>query len=185
MRRWLIYCVCGVVISALLPACNSSYEIIRPTLLLTEQLPPFDKEQFIAYVDTAAVDDWEGVWLLAGNNLQDCYVAIENVNQISFNARYSHYVRAWNSIVYSGELFCQSGQVLAYLKQGFRDDTKLLVLSVNTIMGIKKIELTVKLDKTRRYIYIEKGNGHSVDIGFRRIYPIRSPQEEEYKVRYL
>lgn len=185
MYRRAVHTIWCIVLLLLLVGCFPlSYRNDPTRLPMAELSPPFDREQFIAYIDTVAVDDWEGVWLLTGPDLH-YYLAIERINNMTYDAYYSHRIRLWNSVNPYLEFIYPHGQVIGYLGQGLYENTKTMVLFSGLYLKSNLFKKTVKIDKTRKYIYIDRGDKILDAIGLRRIYPIRSAEEDEYRVRYL
>ncbi len=61
MHRGMIYSFIGVVILLSIVSCSPYYGVTKGYKLPLIEFPePLDKERFVAYLDTAAVDDWEG-----------------------------------------------------------------------------------------------------------------------------
>ena len=185
MRRGASYICLGAVTLMLLVCCSPNFGIATGNRLpISEASTPLDRDKFLAYIDTTAVDDWEGLWLLVGPNLH-CHLAIERINDMSSASYYTHRIRMWSSLSYNTNMYFQPGEILGYLGQGLFDNTKNMVLQVGTIYKNKAYNGMVQLDKNRKVIIIDLGYKNEGDIGLRRIYPIRSKEEREYKVRYL
>ena len=185
MRRGVTYFFAGAVMLLLWVCCSPYYGVTKGYRLpVAETTPPLDRDKFLAYIDTAAVDDWEGLWLLVGPDTH-CFVAIERMNDMSHNVYYSHRIRMWSSISYTDNLLFEQGEVLGYLGQGLYEDTKNMTLQMGLIFKHEIYKGVIQLDKSRKHIIIDTGRDNIGDTGMRRIYPIRTVEERDYKVRYL
>lgn len=185
MHRGMIYSFIGVVILLSIVSCSPYYGVTKGYKLPLIEFPePLDKERFVAYLDTAAVDDWEGVWLLVGPE-QHCFMAIERINDMNHSVYYSHRIRMWSAVSYYQDMFFEQGEVLGYLGQGLYEDTKNMTMKAGILTRYDLYKSVVRLDKTRKHILIEAAYKNKGEVGMRRIYPIRSVEEDEYKVRYL
>ena len=113
MRKGLMLGFIGACAIVLFVHCSSYYGVTKAYKVpLMEYAEPLDRESFVTYLDTAAIDDWEGLWLLVGPNLH-CFVAIEGINNASYNAYYSHRIRMWSAISYLQYTLFKQGQVVA------------------------------------------------------------------------
>ena len=185
MRKGLMLGFIGACAIVLFVHCSSYYGVTKAYKVpLMEYAEPLDRESFVTYLDTAAIDDWEGLWLLVGPNLH-CFVAIEGINNASYNAYYSHRIRMWSAVSYYQDMLFEQGEVLGYLGQGLYEDTKNMTMKAGILTRYDLYKSVVRLDKTRKHILIEAAYKNKGEVGMRRIYPIRSVEEDEYKVRYL
>lgn len=179
----------GVVVVLTMVGCNlaglRAYENVRP---LNETAEPVDKARFVAYLDTAAIDDWEGVWLLMGME-SNCYVMLERVNDYVQGSFYTHRIRLWSGSYHAGTTTV--GTVIGYLEQGVSDDLKRITLFEGYVLPRRSFTSLVRLDDDCRYIIFgsaRKNEGRDSEynrMGMKRVYPQRSSEEENYKVRYL
>lgn len=186
MRRMILLAVVAIALST---GCNLSdfraYEHAQP---LMERSGDIDKAAYVAYLDTAAIDDWEGIWLLMSAK-GNCYVILERVNDIMHGSFYSHRVRLWSGSY--GVNSMEMGAVIGYLEQGMSDDTKRITLYDGYVLPHRNYTSLVYLEDDCRYIvfgiaqYIEDRDSEYYRMGMMRIYPRRSVEEEDYKVRYL
>ena len=185
MRKGLMLGFIGACAIVLFVHCSSYYGVTKAYKVpLMEYAEPLDRESFVTYLDTAAIDDWEGLWLLVGPDLH-CFVAIEGINNASYNAYYSHRIRMWSAISYLQYTLFKQGQVVGYLGRGLYDDTKNMTVQAGILSQYGWYKGLVQLDKTRKYILIDAARENVGEYGMRRVYPIRSVEEDEYKVRYL
>lgn len=177
-----------VLIIPILTCCNSFYSRNYGHFAVNHENPEsLDKEGFITYLDTAAVDDWEGVWLLLGPE-QHCYLAIERINNNSHRSFYTHRIRLWESYYIGGVYRVKPGVVVGYLEQGLYEDVKRVSLYEGFYLSRRRYDTAVALDKSRRRMLFDDDTRRKSDAGqtgMLRIYPIRSRSEKEYKVRYL
>ncbi|MBR6757109.1 MAG: hypothetical protein IKM35_01325 [Bacteroidaceae bacterium] len=179
----------GAVVVLMMMGCNlaglRAYENVRP---LNETAEPIDKARFVAYLDTAAIDDWEGVWLLMGKE-SNCYVMLERVNDYVHGSFYTHRIRLWSGNYRAGTTAI--GAVIGYLEQGVSDDLKRITLFEGYVIPRRDFTSFVRLDDDGRYILFGsagKDEGRDSEynrMGMKRVYPQRSSEEEDYKVRYL
>ena len=79
------------------------------------------------YLDSAAVDDWEGIWLLLGREAY-CYLAIERINDYVYEARYTHRIVLWFDINVADLYTYPSGMVMGYLEQDLTNQTRRITL---------------------------------------------------------
>lgn len=169
--------------------CNMTdfrgYEHVKP---LKESVEPINKAQYVAYLDTAAIDDWEGLWLLMGTD-GNCYVILERMNDFMHGSFYTHRVRLWSGNY--GQDALQSGTVIGYLEQGISDDVKRITLFDGYILPRRNFSSYIRMDNDCRYIIFgtaqnaENKSSEYNRMGMMRIYPRRSSEEQDYKVRYL
>ena len=183
------YISLGLLATALLVGCNlsdlRSYEHIRP---LNDAVEPMDKAAYVSYLDTAAIDDWEGIWLLMSTK-GNCYVVLERVNDIMHGSFYTHRIRLWSGDYGANGL--ETGAIVGYLEQGVSDDMKQITLFDGYILPHRNYSAYVRMDDDCRYVIF--GNARQKEereseynrMGMMRIYPRRSNEESDYKVRYL
>ncbi len=195
-RRWFLWSC----LLALLPMIVACYEVhpffassSKHSLPDQESVHPFDKSDFVQYLDSAAVDDWEGIWLLLGNKIY-CYLAIERINDYTYEARYTHRIMLWFDVNMADLYTYPSGMVMGYLEQDIASDTRRLTLYDVTFWNkwfywqMPAMTATAHLSGDRTLIMLDnvprrwKGVGR---CGLKRIYPVRSYEEKQYKVRYL
>ena len=191
MRGWF-RCVWWLLLLPVFTSCVHPFYASnsKHSLPVLEEVQSLDRKAFVHYLDSAAVDDWEGIWLLLGRDTY-CYLAIERLNDYSHEARYTHRIMLWFDIAVLDLYTYEAGTVLGYLEQDLVTDVRRITLyDVSTWGGwvYPKVESTARLSDDRRAILFEKAsrNKRSINqVGLKRIYPIRSEQEQEYRVRYL
>lgn len=189
MMRSRCSCVLLLVLFiSLLTCCSSFYSRGYEHSSVNYEMPDtLNKDVYIAYLDTAAIDDWEGVWLLLGPE-QHCYLAIERINNSSHRAVYTHRIRLWNPY-YVGQVYrVEPGVVVGYLEQGLHDDEKRISLYEGFFFSRKRCDTAVQMDQSRQVIvfdgYTRRKSG-ALQVGMKRIYPVRRESDREHKVRYL
>lgn len=177
-----------VLIVPILTCCNSFYSRGYEHSAVSYELPDdFDKDAYIARLDTAAIDDWEGLWLLLGPE-QHCYLVIERINNNSHGAYYTHRIRLWNPYYVGWVYRVEPGVVVGYLEQGLYGNDKRISLYEGFFFSRRRYDTSVRLDKNRgRMIFEEyaKRKSNTTQVGMKRIYPVRFREEQEDKVRYL
>lgn len=178
----------SVLIVPILTCCNSFYSRGYDHAAVHYEVPDtLDKDAFIAYLDTAAVDDWEGLWLLLGPE-QHCYLAIERINNYSHGAVYTHRIRLWEPHYVGWVYRVEPGVIVGYLEQGLYEGVKRVSLYEGFFFTRRRYDTGVRLDESRRFMLFDgytRRNADASQVGMKRIYPIRTPDEREYKVRYL
>ena len=189
MRQCSKYLLLGVALWVLFltMGCNRLWMPHDTVSSGVERAQSFDRQKFTAYLDTTTVDDWEGVWLLVGPELH-CYLAIERINDMAHMSYYTHRIILWNTVHLSpvfDVLRYEQGHVVGYLSQGMYEDVKTMTLNEGFLIKRSVYKGVVQLDKNNKYILIDVEGYKLGTIGMRRIYPIRSYEEREYKVRYL
>lgn len=186
---------CIVVAAAFLTACHgvhpffvSSYRHTTP--VVEYDGPPFDREAFVQYLDTAAVDDWEGVWLLLGGKAY-CYLAIERINNRAHEARYTHRLMLWFDMDVAGFYTYPAGMVMGYLEQELMTDVRRIVLYDVSFWNrwfAPEVATTAHMSDDHTRIMLENAPRRwksKEQCGLKRIYPVRSHEERAYEVRYL
>lgn len=152
-----------------------------------ERIEKLDKDGFIARLDTTAIDDWEGVWLMVGPNVY-CYIAIERINSPQRDSYYTHRLRTWQTYHPTPFHEFDAGIVIGYLEAGVTEDEKRVTMMRGFLNLNKQFVSSVWLDKSRSHIFFGKQRftkGNYDRLGMKRIFPIRSWDEKPYKVRYL
>ena len=183
-RSWVV--VLLLIVAGTMMSCVKIYNSANNILPDYEFPDSIDRQKCIAYLDTAAVDDWEGIWLMIGNE-QYCYLYIERINNNMSASFYTHRILLWNPI----EIFFQkipAGLRVGYLEQGLYDNSKRIVLFEDFIFNSMRLRATVTLDKTHSLMLFDDSDVDDFNVGelgLRRVYPIRSVGERKYKVRYL
>lgn len=181
----------SLVLLFLMSGCNTAFNQMKkvgyPGVEVHE---PLDRNEFVAYLDSAAIDDWEGLWLMVGPGVHN-YLAIERINDRSDNSYYTHRIRLWSNMsvhdpmnLTSIDVVGSPGLLVGYLGKSLLDNTKNMTLLGGVVWKQKKADILVELDVSRRYIMFNQPRIKK-KLGMRRIYPIRSAEEREYKVRYL
>lgn len=177
-----------VLLLLLATGCRTYFERgIERTMPLYERTYELDREAFLSYLDSAAVDDWEGVWLMVGHDIY-CLLAIERINSTQRNNFYTHRLRTWDVYCPFPFVEFEAGIVVGYLESGVYEDEKRMTIRRGFLDWRKDVETTVRLDNNRSHIILGKQRvtkGHFDEVGMKRIYPIRSREEKPYKVRYL
>ena len=179
-----ILCVVVGVMSCALPRRSSAYPQYEryPDYTLTDSI---DREAFKSYLDTAAVDDWEGVWLLVGPGVHR-YLMVERITTNMHSTYYTHRVRLWEGEFVDGLVTYSAGMVVGYMGMALYADEMNLELLPGTLFAGESISVPIDLDLSRQYItFILRGSRYTGLIGMRRIYPIRSAFEDSSKVRSL
>ena len=184
MRRTTTYTAIGALMLMLCVCCSPYRATSSKEFPFSRPTTPLDRSMFINYIDTAAVDDWEGLWLLVGPDIH-YMLAIERMNDMGVRAMYSHRIRLWVPVTYNGQTVYEQGDVIGLLSEGLYEETKNMILGQGFITWNKRYRGMIQLDKSRKHIIIDAGYNNEGDIGLRRIYPIRSKEERDYKVRYL
>lgn len=162
----------------------------RHSLPAYERVQALDRKAYVSYLDSAAIDDWEGIWLLLGREAY-CYVAIERLNDYSHEARYTHRILLWFDVSARDLCYYRSGMVLGYLEQDLVKDVRRITLyDLFTWRGLTHptVVSTAHLSADRRVIFFDnkpRQRRGVNQIGLKRIYPIRSDEERAYEVRYL
>lgn len=175
-----------VLLLSMLSACQL-YKNSRWVYAIDGADGEIDKNAVIARLDTAAVDDWEGLWLFLGPK-EHCYLIIERLNDFSHQAYYTHSIRLWNKAYLDGFFELLPGTLVGFLEQGLYDEVKRITLREGFLVVNEEVSTTVQLDKSRRHMIFDRSVFKRYDYehrGMVRIYPIRSVDEQEYKVRYL
>lgn len=181
----------SLVLLFLMSGCNTALNQMKvigyPGMEVHE---PLDRDEFVAYLDSAAIDDWEGLWLMVGPGVHN-YLAIERINDRNDNAYYTHRIRLWSNLSVNDPMTLASidvvgspGLLVGYLGQSLLDYTKYMTLLGGVVWKQGETNMLVELDESRRYIIFNKPRIKK-KFGMRRIYPIRDAVEREYKVRYL
>lgn len=180
--------VLSVLIVPILTCCNSFYSRGYGQGAVNYELPDtLDKNTFVAYLDTAAIDDWEGIWLLLGPE-QHCFLAIERINNSMQKAVYTHRLRLWEPYYIGGIYRVEPGVVVGYLEQGIYDYEKRLSLYEGFFLSRRRYDTSVFLNETKRLILFEDNKRYKSQPerkGMKRVYPIKTHNEREPKVRYL
>ena len=196
VRKWSLW---GglLVLLPLIAACHMvhpfSVSSTKHSLPTDEPQNQFDRNEFVHYLDSAAIDDWEGIWLLMGSRMY-CYLAIERINNFNYEARYTHRIMLWFDINVADLYTYPSGLIVGYLEQDILSEVRHVLLYdisvwnhwfywdlpvITTKAYMSEDHSTILLDKMpRRW----KRSGK---CGLKRIYPIRSREEMRHKVRYL
>lgn len=173
----------------MLTCCSSFYSrgYVQPSTGYEEQ-GVFDKDAFMAYLDTAAIDDWEGIWLLLGPE-QHCYLAIERIVNYSHGAIYTHRLRLWQPHYMGGIYRLEPGVVVGYLEQGLQYDVKRISLYEGFFFSRKKYNSAVQLDDSYLFMLFDGYSRRKADawqVGMKRIYPIhRQSDDKTHRLRYL
>ncbi len=154
-----------------------------------EVLPDFNKDDFLQYLDTTAIDDWEGIWVFMTPKYHNC-VAIERINDNHYNPLYTHrIIQVFSDIQLSKIYPCKEGSVIGYLGQELYDNTCTIFLYEFEPFNVRTIETSIMMDKTHSLITFADTkrywNVSSTRVGMRRLFPIRSIEEGKYRVRYL
>lgn len=188
MRRWCGSVVILLLLLFLMTGCYSYFSRgIEHSIPLYERAESLDRREFMAYLDTAAVDDWEGVWLMVSHDTY-CYLAIERINSTQRNNFYTHRLRTWHSFSPSIFLSFDAGVVVGYLETGLYEDEKRMTIVRGFVNWSKEFSSAVHLDDSRTHIIVGDKRSTKGDydaVGMKRLFPIRSREEEPYKVRYL
>lgn len=195
-RGWRLWS-CLMALLPLLAACYEVHPFFasssRHSLPVHETASPFDRSEFVQYLDSAAVDDWEGIWLLLGREAY-CYLAIERINDYVYETRYTHRIVLWFDINVADLYTYPSGMVMGYLEQDLTNQTRRITLYDVSFWNrwfywqIPAVTATAHLSGDRTLIMLDdvprrwKGDGR---CGLKRIYPVRSYEETPYQVRYL
>lgn len=190
MKGWL-KCILGLLSLPVFISCVHPFYASnsRHSLPVFEEVQPLDRKEFVHYLDSAAVDDWEGIWLLLGRDAY-CYLAIERLNDYSHEVRYTHRIMLWFDIDVLDLYTYGSGTVLGYLEQDLETDIRRITLYDVSYWGgwfYPKIESVARLSDDRRVILLDNARSWKKinQVGLKRIYPIRSDMEKDYRVRYL
>ncbi len=155
-----------------------------------EHAQPMNRTEFVHYLDSAAIDDWEGIWLMLGRDVY-CYLAIERVNDFSYESRYTHRIRLWFDVDVLDMYTIPSGLVLGYIEQGLTSGVRRVTLYDISLWDkslSEGVTTTANLSKDCSVIYFDNAPKKWRGVnqwGLKRIYPIRSHEEKEYRVRYL
>lgn len=191
MKGWLVGALLLLSLSALTCCVHPFFAgNSRHSLPMFEEVQALDRKAYVNYLDSAAIDDWEGIWLLLGRDAY-CYVAIERLNDYSYEARYTHRILLWFDVPVLDLYTYKSGTVLGYIEQDLAKDVRRVTLYDVSCWGgltYPKVVSTAHLSDDRRVIFFDNAPRHWKGInqaGLKRIYPIRSDEEWEYEVRYL
>ena len=103
MRRTTTYTAIGALMLMLCVCCSPYRATSSKEFPFSRPTTPLDRSMFINYIDTAAVDDWEGLWLLVGPDIH-YMLAIERMNDMGVRAMYSHRIRLWVPVTYKPRL---------------------------------------------------------------------------------
>lgn len=195
-RRWRLWS-CVLILLPMIVACYEVHPFIasssKHALPDYEPAHPFDRTEFVHYLDSAAIDDWEGIWLLMGEEVY-CYLAIERINDYTYEARYTHRIMLWFDINVLDLYTYPSGMVMGYIEQDLITDSRRITLYDISLWNrwfywqIPAETMTAHLSNDRSIIVLTnvprrwKGVGQ---CGLKRIYPVRSHEEKIHKVRYL
>lgn len=178
--RWLL------LLLVVMTSCSYYNRGVQHTYPSYEPTAQFDTESFVAYLDTAAIDDWEGLWLMIGPD-QHCYLIIERINTTQRNNYYTHCLRTWQP--WRNWIYTEPpGTIMGYLEQGMYDDVKRITIFNKFLGWREEYDTTVQLDATKSRIVFKTPAKVKVDfsqVGMIRLYPIRSREEERSGVRYL
>lgn len=180
----LALCLAVGVVSCVLP--RRSTTILRyenyPDYIHTDSL---DKEAFKSYLDTAAIDDWEGVWLLVGPGVHR-YLMVERITINAHSTYYTHRLRLWEEEYVDPFVARPAGMVVGYMGQGLYENEMNLELFPGSLFKGEELNVVIELDSNRNHIEFRLPKSrYRGEIGMRRLYPIRSVEEKSYKVRYL
>lgn len=149
-----------------------------------EYADTIDRQAFISYLDSAAVDDWEGVWLVVGPSIH-CYLMVESITINTHATYYTHRIRSWEGVTRGNYVVYQAGTVVGYMGQALHEDVKNIELFTGVVLDDKVFRAEAQFNKSRNRILFHYDMGYEAEIGMRRIYPIRSDDEDNYRVRYL
>lgn len=185
LARYIIVAMC---ISIACAGCTIFRDKEYRKMFLSEVMPgEIDREAFIARLDTTTVDDWEGLWLLMGPKTH-CYLVIERLNDHLLPSLYTHRVRLWNHGYLTTSFELPAGLIVAYLEQSVYDDVRNVYI-VDDIFGRAHAAFYAQMDGEKRRITLGERSSRKflkeVGYGLVRIYPIRSIDEQENRVRYL
>ncbi len=182
MKKVLVSLLCLVSLVAKAQISDEIYYTETPPFksLFIEN---YSEEQARAYLDSAMIDIWEGIWEFIRH---ETVVCIERFSNDHFSAQFTHRIILLHSEKYTG---IPTGTVIGYLtKEWIEDGTFCWLYDIRMGSAMlypkRKTAVLSNDDNFIHFLRTRKRNGYIfrslVSKGFRRVYP--KVEHQKYRV---